>query len=140
MERVARVATVSTGVGKRTDHLQELHRRARPAVGKDQREGVRLRRAHMQEVDGLTVDLGRVLREHIQSGLVLAPVVAGTPVFGQVLEIVERNAPAPADARQLIGPASAGQTVVQVVQIGLGNGYFERLDTQVVLLLYVCVL
>ena len=62
----------------------------------------------MQEVDGLTVDLGRVLRELIQSGLVLAPVVAGTPVLGQVLEVVERNAPAPADTRQLIGPASAG--------------------------------
>src|SRR5436305_14148798 len=95
----------------------------------------------MQEVDGLTVDLGRVLRELIQSGLVLAPVVAGTPVLGQILEIVERNAPAPADARQLIGPASAGQAIVQVVQIGLGNGYFEWLDTHVYLaplLLFIC--
>src|SRR6266566_475934 len=95
----------------------------------------------MQEMNGLTVDLGRVLRELIQSGLMLAPVVAGTPVLGQVLEIVERNSSAPADARQLVGPASVGQAVVQVVQVGLGNSYFERLDTHVhfaPLLLCIC--
>src|SRR5437763_4875550 len=95
----------------------------------------------MQEVDGLAVDLGRVLRELIQFSLLLAPVVAGTPVLSQVLEIVERNASAPADARQLIGPASVGQAVAQVVQIGLGNVYFEWLDTHVYiapLLLCIC--
>src|SRR5437763_13257783 len=92
----------------------------------------------MQEVDVLAVDLGRELWELIQSGFVLAPVVAGAPIFGQVLEVVERNASAPADARQLVGPASASQAVAQIVQVGLGNGYVERLDTHVALLL--CVL
>src|SRR5205807_10446383 len=90
----------------------------------------------MQEVDVLAVDLGRELWELIQSGFVLAPVVAGAPIFGQVLEVVERNASAPADARQLVGPASASQAVAQIVQVGLGNGYVERL-THVALLLYV---
>ena len=85
----------------------------------------------MQEVDVLTIDLGRVLRELIQFGLVLAPVVAGAPIFSQVLEVFDRNSSAPADARQLVGPASAGQTGAKVVQVGLGNGYFEWLDVHV---------
>src|SRR6266480_1481871 len=95
----------------------------------------------MQEVDGLTVDLGRVLRELIQSGLVLAPVIAGAPVLSQLLEIAQRDPPAPADVNQLVGPACVGQAVVQIVQVGLGNDYFERLDTQVhiaPLLLCIC--
>src|SRR5439155_7769663 len=95
---------------------------------------------HMQEMDGLTVDLGRVLWELIQFGLVLAPVIAGTPVGGQVLEVVERNASAPADARQLVGPARAGQTFVQIVEGGLGSVYSERLDAHVFIApsLHVC--
>src|SRR6266446_1210191 len=89
----------------------------------------------MQEVDGLTIDLGRELRKLIQSGLVLAPVVASAPVLGQVLEVVERNASAPAEAGQLVGPARVGYALVQVVQVGLGNGNGEWLDTHVIFLL-----
>ena len=45
------------------DHLQELDHRARPAVGDDQRQRVRVRRADVQEVDAEAVDRGLELAE-----------------------------------------------------------------------------
>ena len=38
--------------------VEELDDRARPAVGEEQREGVRVGRPGMDEVDGLPVDPG----------------------------------------------------------------------------------
>ena len=59
---VCRVAPVRLRVAKRPDHVEELDHRAGPAVAEDQREGVRLGRADVQEVDVLAVDLGGELR------------------------------------------------------------------------------
>jgi hypothetical protein len=58
VEGVCRVAPVRFLVAQRPDHVEELDHRAGPAVSEDQREGVRLRRADVQEVDVLAVDLG----------------------------------------------------------------------------------
>jgi hypothetical protein len=43
VERVRRVAAVRDRVGQRADDVEELDDRARPAVGEDQREGIRFR-------------------------------------------------------------------------------------------------
>jgi hypothetical protein len=128
VEGVGRVAAVAPGVGERADDPQELHRRARPAVGDQQRQRVGLERADMQEVDRLPVDDGDELRELVQHRLLLAPVEAVGPVAGQLLEVVEGHPPAPADAGQLGGPAGAGQPLAQVVQVLVGNGDPERPD------------
>src|SRR2546430_7952023 len=101
MKGIARIATMSAWISQWADQLQELHWRTGPAMGEDQRQGIGLGGAHMHEVYGLTIDLGCELRDLIESGLVLAPVVAGTPIVGQFLEVVKRNASAPADAGQL---------------------------------------
>src|SRR5579884_197069 len=85
----------------------------------------------MQEMDVLAVNLGGVLWKLVECGLILAPVVASAPILSQVLEVFDWNASAPASARQLVGPTCVGQTVMQIVQVGLGNRYFERLDTHV---------
>src|SRR2546421_9698156 len=94
----------------------------------------------MQEVDVLAINLSGVLWKLVECRLVLAPVVASTPVLSQVLEVFDWNASAPANARQLVGPARAGQMVAQIIKIGLGNRYFERLDTHVFFAPYVYVL
>ena len=119
VERVGRVAAVGARVGQRADDVQELHDRAGPAVGQDQRQRVRLGRAHVQEVDVLPVDLGGELRQLVQPRLVrrasrsscasTRPAPAGSPAARR----------APADAGQLVGPAGAAEPVAQVVQVAL---------------------
>ena len=76
----------------------------------------------------MPVDRGGELRELVEPSLVSAPVIAGAPVRGQLLQVPQRHPPAPADAGQLVGPAGAGQAVAQVVQVGLGDGDPEGPD------------
>ena len=61
MEGVRWVGAVSARVGQRADDVEVLDDRAWPAVREDEREGVGLGRADVQEMDGLPVDLGREL-------------------------------------------------------------------------------
>jgi hypothetical protein len=75
----------------------------------------------MEEVHGGPVDGGGELGVLVELGFVLAPVIAGPPVVGQVLEVVEGDAAGPAEAGELVGPAGPGQSLVEVVQVGLGD-------------------
>ena len=85
-------------VGQRTDHVEELDDRARPPVADDQRERVRLGRAHVQEVDALTVDLGDEVLERVEARL------DGTPV--EVVAPVRHAAPAGTELRSRLPPRS----------------------------------
>jgi hypothetical protein len=80
MEGVRRVAAVGAGVGERPDHVEELDDRARPPVGEHDRQSIGLGRSHVQEVDVLPVDGGDELRELVEAGLVVAPVVGVAPI------------------------------------------------------------
>ena len=84
VEGVGRVAAMGAGVGERADHPQELHGRAGPAVGQQQRERAGLCRPDVQEMDRLTVDRGDELRDLVERRLGGPPVVAGPPVLGEV--------------------------------------------------------
>src|ERR671915_115275 len=97
----------------------------------DQRERVHLGRAHVDKVDVLIVNRGSELRELIQLGFVLTPVVAGSPIPNHVLHILEADTIVPANAGQLVGPAGAAQPASQVIQVGLGNVDAERSYTGV---------
>lgn len=81
IERVARLAAVDDGVGQRSDHLQEIQHRARPAVRDDQRQRARMRRPNMQEVDGQAVYLHAVLIEAVEPCFAAPPVIAAVPVI-----------------------------------------------------------
>src|SRR5918993_562601 len=141
VERVGGVPAVGVRVGERVDEAEVLHRGVGPAVGEDQRRGVGRGGADVQEVDGLPVDGGGELRVGLQLPFPGPPVVAGLPVLDQVLHVVERDAVLPARrdgtrlhpspallGRKLVGPAGAGQTIVQVVEVGLGDVDPERPD------------
>jgi hypothetical protein len=78
---VGRITTIGARVGQRSEQLQILHHRVGPAVGEDQRGGIRLRRADVEEVDVLMIDLGGELRELVQLRLPRAPVIAVSPVL-----------------------------------------------------------
>jgi hypothetical protein len=81
VEGVGRVAPVGARVGERADDVQELHDRARPAVGHDQWQCVRLGGADVEEVDALPVDGSGELRELVEPFLGGAPIVAGAPAL-----------------------------------------------------------
>src|SRR3712207_8823688 len=48
VEGVGGVRAQNARIGQRTDHLEEFHGRAGPAVGEDQRQRIRLRRADVR--------------------------------------------------------------------------------------------
>ena len=88
MERVLGPAAVRHRVGQRADHVEELGERARVGVQEQQRRGVRLGRADVDEVDGLAVDLGDEVRDGVHPRLLGAPV-----------ELLPRGRPFPAGSR-----------------------------------------
>src|SRR5919107_18212 len=128
VEGVRRVAAVRTWVGQRSDYVQELDHRARPPVAEDQREGTRLGRAHVQEVNVLPVYRGGELRIPVELGLVLSPIVGRTPILGQLPEVVQRDTAVPARARDPTRPTGAVQPVPEIVQVFLRDVYPERKD------------
>ncbi len=60
-------AAVSGRVGQRADGLQQLDDRAGPAMRHDQRQRILMPRPDVDEVDVDPVDLGRELRQRVQS-------------------------------------------------------------------------
>ena len=89
MECIRRVGPAGGGVGERLDDLQLLDGGARPPVRHDKRQRVRVRGAHVNEVDVHPVDLGDEVRQRDEALLELAPVVTPRPIVGQCLNRVE---------------------------------------------------
>jgi hypothetical protein len=119
---------VGARIGERADHAEELHHRARPAVQQQQRGGVGLRRAYVQEVDLLAVDGRRELRELVDAGFGLAPVEAVTPVPREALDGRDRHPVVGAGAGDLVGPPRRVESRGEVVEVGLRDRHLERLD------------
>jgi hypothetical protein len=89
---VPSVRAVLRGLGEWIDDLQLLDRRPRPAVRDDQRQGVLVVGAGVDEVDVDSVDLGDEVRERGEALLEGAPVVVAGPVVGQRLDRLEAYA------------------------------------------------
>src|SRR5215470_15046524 len=112
------VAAVGTGIGERADHPQELHGRAGPAVGEQQRERAGLRRPNVQEMDRLTVDRGDELADLVERRFGGPPVIAGPPVLGEAAQVAAGHAALPARPGKAVRPAGAGKPVAQIVDVG----------------------
>ena len=128
VEGVLGGAAVGGRVGQRADGLEELDDRAGPAVGHDQRQRVLVTRLDVDEVDVDPVDGGRELRQRIQLGLALAPVVVGGPVAGERLHRGRLHALGPIVHQLLAGPARRGDAPPKVVQCLVRNVDLERAD------------
>ena len=113
------------GVDQRVDDLELLDDRAGPAVV-DQRQRIRVARAHVDEVDVQPVDLGDELRQHVQPGLALAPVVFAGPVLRQFAHGGQRHALRFVGHGFLLGPLGGGDAPAQVVEPGLRHVHPER--------------
>src|SRR5258708_6930482 len=73
----------------------------------------------MQEVNRLPIDFGGELRELVQLSLVFSPIIAVSPIIGQILQIGYRYSAAPTGAGQLCRPSGASQPVAQVGQFNI---------------------
>ena len=82
VEADARVAAVPGRVGEQGEELEVAADRVWPAVQQQQRGRVGAGAASMDEGKGLTGELGRVVRERVEVGLLPAPVVAVLPIGG----------------------------------------------------------
>jgi DNA-binding MarR family transcriptional regulator len=92
-------------LAERADDVQELHRGAGPAVGEDQRQGMGIPGAYVEEVHPVAVQLGDLLGQCVELGLVGAP-VERQPVLGEGTHPVEGDAVRVGPAGPADGPAS----------------------------------
>ena len=88
VEGVFGLSAVRRRIGQRAQNLEEFHHRSRPPVGHDDRQGVRVLRFHVQEVNPQPVDLRAELRDGVQPLLQAAHVVGGSPVIGERLHLL----------------------------------------------------
>ena len=126
VECIAGGATVRGRVGQRTDGLEQLDDRAGPAMRHDQRQRVLMPGPDVDEVDLHPVDLGRELRQRVQSRLALAPVVLGRPVEGELPQRRQLHALRPILDELLGGPARGSNAHAKLIKLGLGCMERER--------------
>ena len=111
-------STVSFGVGQRTNHVKEIHKRARVAVQQQHRRRILMGRADMYEVNCLSIDLSEEVGELIHPGLLGSPIKRGSPVLDHVAQPGHRCPVPPVVARGLCGEAGTSQTGSEVIQTG----------------------
>jgi hypothetical protein len=128
VEGVLGGAAVSGRVGQRADGVEELDDRAGPAMRHDQRHRVLMPRPDVDEVDLDPVDLGRELRQRVQSRLALAPVVVGRPVAAERLQRRQLPALGAVGDEFLRRPARRLDPAAQLSELLLRNLDPERTD------------
>jgi hypothetical protein len=116
-------------VGQRIDDLQLLDDRARPSVGDDERQGVLMLRADVDEVDVQPVDLGDELRQGVQPGFDLAPVVFRRPVSGEFLHRRQLHALRAITDEFPLWPFCRFDTAAQVDKLLFRHIHAERANT-----------
>ena len=126
-EGVFRSAAVGDRVDQRADQVEEVDEAARVGVHEEERGRVRLRRGDVQEVDGLPVDLGEVLREGVDPLLLGAPVEVVRPGRGDLAQVGVRHPVLPVVlVRDRAGEPGAREALAQVGEVVVGDGDSER--------------
>ncbi len=95
MEGIPGIATMGLGIREGAYHPEKLHQRARPAMGENQRAGLRAGGANMKKMDIQSVDASGELWQGIESRFHAPQVVVILPVVNQIPEIGQRNALGP---------------------------------------------
>lgn len=78
--------------GELVDDVDELGDTPRPAVGQDERGGIRPRRTAAEEMDAEPVDDRAELADLVQPTLERSPVLGGAPVLDQLDDVGEGRA------------------------------------------------
>ena len=128
MEGVLGVAAMRRRIGQRLDDLEELDDRAWPAMCEQDRQGVHVLRAHMQEVDAESVNLCPVLGKNVQPLLDPTQVVTRLPVVCERLHLCQRYALGPVSDGFLLRPADCAKPSFEMIERGGRNVDLERRD------------
>ena len=128
VEGVRCAAAVRGGIDQRIDDLQLMEDRAGPAVRNEERQRVRVLRAHVDEMNVQSIDPGDELRQGVQPRLHLAPVVFRRPVARDVLHQRERDALRIVRDGLFLGPLRGGNAPAEVLKSGLGHVDGEGAD------------
>ncbi len=131
VERVLRLTAERLRGREPGDDVEELHDRARPPVGEEQRQRVGVLRSRVHEVDRLPVDRGAEVLELVEPGLLRAPVVVVAPGVDELAQVVDRDAVLPAGVLDLVRQARLFEPPPQVVQDGVVDLDVEALDAVV---------
>jgi hypothetical protein len=115
-------------VGERPENVEELDDRPRPAVAEHERQGVRVPRAGVDEVDALPVDLRQEVVQPVETVLLRPPVEALEPVTHQLAEVGEVGSLLPAGLRRRARPPRPRESLAQVLEVLVGDVNVERLD------------
>ena|SRR5438128_8664526 len=87
----------------------------RPTVGDDDRQGVGMAGADVNEVDVQTIDRRHELRQRIELRFQLSPVVGSAPVASQLLDFGELYALRSIGNRFLVGPTRGDDPAAKVI-------------------------
>ena len=79
-------------IGERADDFQLLDDRAGPSVRDDERQRVLMLRTNVNEMNVQPIDFGDEIRQGVQLGLDLAPIVICRPIAGECLRRRELHA------------------------------------------------
>ena len=128
VERVLRPCAMRDGIRERADGLEQLEHRAGPTMRHDQRQGVRVTRADVDEVNVEPVDLGHELRERVQLRFCLSPVVLGAPVADELLQFRELYALRPVIDRLPVRPSRRSNASAEIHELLFRNVDAEGAD------------
>lgn len=87
MESLTGICPMRRWIAQATDHVAKLEDRSRPAVSQQEREGIRLGRTNVQEVDTQPVDFCAELPQGVEQSLTATPIVPVTPLLAQCLHL-----------------------------------------------------
>ena len=128
MKRIRRGAAVCRWIGEAIDELQLLDDRSGPSVIDDERQGVVMRRADVDEVDVESIDLRDELGQRVERGLDRAPVVLRLPEAGELLHGREGHALRFIRDGLLLGPLRGRDAPTEVLQRRIRNVDGEGAD------------
>src|SRR5688572_4171483 len=94
----------------------------------DDRQGIFMLRADMDEVDVEPVDLGDEIGQRVQSGLARAPVIGACPIMGEGLASSELDALRPIVDRLAFRPSGGVDTALEVRKFLVGRMILKRPD------------
>src|SRR5262245_26197449 len=126
MESIRGARAVCRGIGEWIDDLQLLDDRARPPVCDDEGQGILMRRTNVNEMNIEPIDLRDELRQSVQPGLTVAPVVLVCPVPREGLNRGELYALRLIRDRLAIGPPCRVDAPAQFDELLLGNINMKR--------------
>lgn len=122
-------------LGELIDDVDELGDAPRPAVGQDERGGIRPRRTAVEEMDAEPADVRAELTDLVQPALERPPVIGGAPLLDQLDDVGEGWALLPPVAasrvvgcRRAFGESRRYQACAQRGEVFVGGVRLEVLE------------